>query len=240
MSMLFFDETKPLLTKEEINLLPAINYEGEIVLVRSDEELQLAVNELKKNSLLGFDTETRPKFTKGAMNLPSLIQLATNKKVYLIQLQHITQTEELSKILSDEHIIKAGVAIHDDYRSLARLFPVSQGGLVDLAKLANQKGIKAQGLRTISANLLGYKVSKGAQCSNWASETLSHSQIQYAATDAWIGLILYTQLIQLADSPNYVADQAKPKKKKRKSHFFRKKNSEQENIAGESLEESLN
>ena len=82
MSMLFFDETKPLLTKEEINLLPAINYEGEIVLVRSDEELQLAVNELKKNSLLGFDTETRPKFTKGAMNLPSLIQLATNKKVY--------------------------------------------------------------------------------------------------------------------------------------------------------------
>lgn len=50
MSMLFFDETKPLLTKEEINLLPAINYEGEIVLVRSDEELQLAVNELKKFS----------------------------------------------------------------------------------------------------------------------------------------------------------------------------------------------
>lgn len=234
MSTLIFDETKPLLTKEEINLLPAINYEGEIVLVRSDEELALAVNELKKNTVLGFDTETRPKFTKGAMNLPSLVQLATDKKVYLIQLKHITKTDDLAKLLSDEHIIKAGVAIHDDYRSLARLFPVTANGLVDLAKLANQKGIKAQGLRTISANLLGYKVSKGAQCSNWAADTLSHTQIQYAATDAWIGLLLYTQLLQLQDSPTYLAEQAAPKKKKRKFRFFKK------NIAQESIEESLN
>lgn len=235
MTMLFFDENKALLTKEEINLLPVINYEGEIVLVRSDEELALAVKELKKNSLLGFDTETRPKFTKGAMNLPSLIQLASEKKVYLIQLKHITETDELAALLSDEHIIKAGVAIHDDYRSLARLFPVSPNGLVDLAKLANQKGIKAQGLRTISANLLGYKVSKGAQCSNWASDTLSHSQIQYAATDAWLGLLLYSQLIQLQDSPSYLAEQINRPKKKRKFRFFSKKKFEQE-----SIEESLN
>lgn len=235
MNTLFFDETKPLLTKEEINLLPAINYEGEIVLVRSDEELALAVNELKKNTVLGFDTETRPKFTKGAMNLPSLIQLATDKKVYLIQLRHITETDDLAALLSDEHIIKAGVAIHDDYRSLARLFPVTANGLVDLARLANQKGIKAQGLRSISANLLGYKVSKGAQCSNWAADALSHTQIQYAATDAWIGLLLYTQLIQLQDSPAYLAEQASTnKKKKRKFRFFKK------NIEPESIEESLN
>lgn len=235
MNMLFFDENKAPLTKEEINLLPAINYEGEIVLVRSDEELALAVKELKKNPLLGFDTETRPKFTKGAMNLPSLIQLASEKKVYLIQLKHITETDELAALLSDEHIIKAGVAIHDDYRSLARLFPLSPNGLVDLAKLANRKGIKAQGLRTISANLLGYKVSKGAQCSNWASDTLSHSQIQYAATDAWLGLLLYCQLIQLQDSPGYLAEQINRPKKKRKFRFFSKKKFEQE-----SIEESLN
>ena len=235
MSTHIFDETKPLLTKEEINLLPAINYEGEIVLIRSDEELTLAVNELKKNTVLGFDTETRPKFTKGAMNLPSLIQLASEKKVYLIQLKHITKTDELAALLSDEHIIKAGVAIHDDYRSLARLFPVSPNGLVDLAKLANQTGIKAQGLRTISANLLGYKVSKGAQCSNWASDTLSHSQIQYAATDAWLGLLLYSQLIQLQDSPNYLAEQINQQKKKRRFRFFSKKKFEKE-----SIEENLN
>lgn len=229
MNTQIFDENKPLLTKEEINLLPAISYEGDIILVRSDEELNQAVHELKKNSVLGFDTETRPKFTKGAMNLPSLIQLATDKKVFLIQLKHISNTKELAKILSDGHIIKAGVAIHEDYRSLARIFPLESNGLVDLAKLANQKGIKAQGLRTISANLLGYKVSKGAQCSNWAADTLSHTQIQYAATDAWLGLLLYNSLIQFKDSPHYAEEQPQ-KKKKKKFRFFNKKKYMQESI----------
>ncbi len=69
----FFDENKLLLTKEEINLLPAISYEGEIVLVRSDEELDLAVNELKKNSVLGFDTETRPRFTSSLRQIKKFI-----------------------------------------------------------------------------------------------------------------------------------------------------------------------
>lgn len=229
MTMQIFDENKPLLTKEEINLLPAISYEGDIVLVRSDEELLQAVRELKKADVLGFDTETRPKFTKGAMHLPSLIQLATEKKVYLIQLKHVSDTAELADLLSDEHILKAGVAIHEDYRSLARIFPLECSGLVDLAKLANQKGVKAQGLRTISANLLGYKVSKGAQCSNWAADTLSHTQIQYAATDAWLGLLLYNSLMQYQDSPNYAEEHPK-KKKKKKFRFFNKKKPVQESI----------
>ncbi len=218
-----FDENKPLLTKEEINLLPSILYEGEIVLIQTEEALIHAINELKKATILGFDTETKPKFTKGAMNLPSLIQLATNKKVYLIQLKHVNINEQLASVLSSEEILKVGVAIHEDYRNLSRLYPLKNNGLIDLAKLANQKGLKAQGLRTICANLLGYKVNKGAQCSNWASETLSHNQIQYAATDAWLGLLLYNNLIQLNDSPNFSLEKTK-KKKKKSYNFYKKKN----------------
>ncbi|MDE5681464.1 MAG: hypothetical protein K2I05_03905, partial [Mailhella sp.] len=73
------------------------------------------------------------------------------------------------------------------------------------------------------------KISKGAQCSNWAADTLNHSQILYAATDAWLGLILYKQLALLADSPNYQPETPK-KKKKKKFRFFNKKNMEKENI----------
>ena len=219
-----YNEDKPLLTKEEINLLPTILYEGEIMLIRTNEELQRAISELKKSSFLGFDTETRPKFTKGAMHLPSLIQLASDKKVYLIQLKHVDFTQELVDLLSDENIFKIGVAIHEDYRNLSRICQLQNNGLIDLAKLANQKGLKAQGLRTICANLLGYKVNKGAQCSNWAADTLSHNQIQYAATDAWLGLLLYNNLNQLEDSPNFIDE--KPKKKKKKYRFYKKKNND--------------
>lgn len=223
-----YNEDKPLLTKEEINLLPTILYKGEIMLIRTNEELQRAISELKKSSFLGFDTETRPKFTKGAMHLPSLIQLASDKKVYLIQLKHVDFTQELVDLLSDENIYKIGVAIHEDYRNLSRICQLQNNGLIDLAKLANQKGLKAQGLRTICANLLGYKVNKGAQCSNWAADTLSHNQIQYAATDAWLGLLLYNNLNQLEDSPNFIDE--KPKKKKKKYRFYKKKNNDQNKL----------
>jgi ribonuclease D len=42
--------------------------------------------------------------------------------------------------------------------------------------------------------LLGRRISKGAQRSNWAVEELTEKQIRYAATDAWIGLRLFQEM----------------------------------------------
>ena len=65
---------------------------------------------------------------------------------------------------------------------------------VDLAALARARGIKAQGLRSLAASLLGFRISKSAQCSNWERDELSPQQIRYAATDAWVGRELYARL----------------------------------------------
>lgn len=213
---------KPLYTKDEINDLPILNYEGEVVLIRTETELEHILPELAKATLLGFDTETRPTFTRGVtMQDPSLIQLATEQKVYLLQISILPFDERIAHILSDENIIKAGIAINDDMNALAKIHPFKPANAVDLAKLANKKGLNAQGLRTITANLLGYRISKGAQCSNWATPSLTHTQIKYATTDAWLGLIIYQQLIKLADSPDY--KEPDPKKKKKKKWFAKKK-----------------
>ena len=40
------------------------------------------------------------------------------------------------------------------------------------------------------------RISKGAQCSNWAREALSTKQIVYAATDAWISRELYLRFVE--------------------------------------------
>lgn len=212
---------KPLYTKEEINSLPILQYEGEIVLVRTQTELENILPELAKESLLGFDTETRPTFTRGGtMQDPSLIQFATGHKVYLIQISILPFNEHLAYILANENIIKAGVAINDDMNALAKLYPFKPANVIDLAKLANKKGVQAQGLRTLTANLLDYRISKGAQCSNWATP-LTHTQIKYAATDAWLGRIIYNTLSELEDSPDY--QEPDPKKKKKKKWFAKKK-----------------
>ncbi len=186
---------QPCLSKDEINLLPIQAWTGPIVLVRDEQTLDAALEQLWKEPVLGFDTETRPTFTKGKTCLPALIQLATADTAYLIQLTHLPFNARMAELLSSPRILKVGVAIHDDMKALARIHGFHAEGVVDLAALARAKGIQAQGLRTLAANLLGFRISKNAQCSNWENHELTPQQVKYAATDAWIGRELYFHLI---------------------------------------------
>ena len=185
----------PQLSKEAINELPMLAYEGEVLLVQTEGELSRALNSLRGETLLGFDTESRPSFKKGKVYPTSLVQLASSKLVVLIRLNHVGFTEPLAALLADPGVVKAGVAIRDDMRSLQKLHDFTPAGLADLADMAKKRGIKAQGLRTLAAHLMGGRISKAAQCSNWAKKTLTPQQVRYAATDAWIGRELYLHMV---------------------------------------------
>ncbi len=185
----------PQLSKEAINELPMLAYEGEVLLVQTEGELSRALNSLRGETLLGFDTESRPSFKKGKVYPTSLVQLAGSKLVVLIRLNHVGFTEPLAALLADPGVVKAGVAIRDDMRSLQKLHDFTPAGLADLADMAKKRGIKAQGLRTLAAHLMGGRISKAAQCSNWAKKTLTPQQVRYAATDAWIGRELYLRMV---------------------------------------------
>ena len=187
---------QPSLSKEEINLLPLRAWEGPVVLVQTEEALASALEDMWKEHVLGFDTETRPTFTKGKTCNPALIQLATADTAYLIQLTRLAFCDEIAEILASPRVLKVGVAIHDDMKALARIHPFQADGVVDLAAMARARGIQAQGLRTLSANLLGFRISKSAQCSNWENHELTPQQIKYAATDAWVGRELYFHMLR--------------------------------------------
>ncbi len=184
-------------TLEEINALPLRYYEGDVHLIRNPEQWREALPALKKDGILGFDTETRPTFRKGVMNSPSLIQLATADAVYLIQLGSLPFNGSIASILEDPDIIKVGVAIREDMRALAKIFPFTPAGIVDLGQLANQHDLPSRGLRTLAASLFGWRISKGPRCSNWSVPNLSPRQVAYAATDAWIGRLIYMRLKEL-------------------------------------------
>ncbi len=193
---------QPCLSKEEINLLPLKAWEGPVVLVQNEDSLTTALEDLWKENVLGFDTETRPTFTKGKTCSPALIQLATAGAVYLIQLTHIPFCSRIAELLSSPRVLKTGVAIHDDMKALARIHPFKADGVADLAAMARVRGIQAQGLRTLSANLLGFRISKSAQCSNWENHELTPQQIKYAATDAWVGRELYFHMLRQVREQN--------------------------------------
>lgn len=184
------------MTREEINECPIRRWEGAVHVIRTREELGPAVKALMKETILGFDTETRPAYHKGESYLPSLLQLAGEKEVYLFQLKPLGLPDPLRTILADPKIIKAGVALAYDLRELHKLAQFKPAGFVDLGGIAKKAEIKNHGLRGLAAVLLGFRIPKGAQTSNWARDVLTPTQIRYAATDAWVGRELYLKLRQ--------------------------------------------
>lgn len=182
------------LSKEEINTLPIWTYDGPVRVVRYAHELDAALETLEGESLLGFDTEARPSFKRGKSYSTSLIQLAGARQVVLVRLKNMPFSPVLTALLENATVTKAGVAIGDDMRGLQRLHSFVPAGHVDLSHMAKRLGLACFGLRSLAANLLRCRISKGSQCSNWENHELTASQIRYAATDAWIGRELYLHL----------------------------------------------
>lgn len=185
------------LTKDEINALPLRAYPGEIRVVRDEEELGRAMRRLSRQTLLGFDTETRPVFVRGKSNPPSILQLASEDRVYVFQLSKLGFPRELRQLLSDPDVVKTGVAVTDDLKALKKLKPFDEAAFTDLGSLSRDLGLLTNGLRTLAANVLGFRISKGEQCSNWAVDHLTPAQVAYAATDAWVSRELYLRLTEL-------------------------------------------
>jgi ribonuclease D len=182
------------ITKEAINELPMKHFPGNSQVISKKSDIKNAVNQLREEPVLGFDTETRPSFKKGEHYPISLLQLSTAKNAYLFRLRKTSFPSELTELLADDSIIKVGVAIRDDIKGLQDLSKFEPGGFVELADLATKLKVKNLGLRSLAAIFLDFRISKAAKLSNWDNETLTESQISYAATDAWVGREIYMNI----------------------------------------------
>ena len=185
---------RPPITREEINALPLYRYSGSIHVVSDPAQVAAAVAALRQERVLGFDTETRAAFRKGESYPPALLQLAGTSAVYLFQLAVLPDRTWFRDILGDDGVVKAGVSIGRDLKELVAMQPFEPAGFVELAKMSDQAGVADNGLRGLAGAVLGCRISKNAQRSNWALPVLTPSQITYAATDAWICREIYLKL----------------------------------------------
>jgi len=185
------------ISREEMALLPILRYTGRVSVVAMPKDLIEAQDDFRHENIVGLDTETRPAFAKGEKHLPCLVQVATARAVYLFQLRRPETHSILAALLSDERIVKAGVALAHDLRALKEVFPFEEKNIVDLGRVARASGSEQTGVRNLAGLYLGLRIPKGAQTSNWSVPHLSPKQIAYAAADAWACRELYAKFRSL-------------------------------------------
>lgn len=184
----------PKITKEEINALPVAQFNGEITVVDNALAVEEAVAELRKHSMVGIDTETKPSFVKGRMNKVSLVQVSTLDRCFLFRLNKIDFPPALEEFLKDKSVKKIGLALRDDMAGLNKHHKFKPANTTDLQNIVKDYGILELGLQKIYAIVFGEKISKSQQLSNWENPVLTEPQRRYASTDAWACLKIYRRL----------------------------------------------
>lgn len=176
---------------EYIRSLPTMTFPGIITVIDQPASLEQVKRILKDEYILGFDTETKPSFKKGRSHNVALLQLSTREQAVLIRMNKVPLPRFILDILENENIIKVGVAIRDDINTLNKVSPFTANGFVDLQQYVKKFGIEDNGLKKLVANIMGYRISKKSQTSNWEQDILTREQIEYAATDAWVCRQMY-------------------------------------------------
>lgn len=183
------------ITNEEINLMPVTTFTGRIIVADSAETMIMAEQALMQAKVIGFDTETRPSFRKGVSYKTALLQLSTEDTAVLIRLQYVGLSTVIKGILQSPEVLKIGAAIRDDIRGLQQFKRYQPAGFVDLQTIVRRWGIEDLSVKKMAAIVLGVKVSKAQRLSNWEAAQLTHSQMDYAAVDAWVCQRIYTELM---------------------------------------------
>ena len=189
--------------KSELADKPRVVFDGIIEEIDTEDRAIKAIETLREHKVVGFDTETRPSFTKGQGHKIALLQLSTDDMAYLFRLNKMGIPDCVADFLSDKDIIKVGLSVKDDFASLASRRKFNPAGFIELQDLCGSMGIEEKGLQKMYGLLFGERISKNQQLSNWEIESLTESQRQYAAVDAWACLRIYRYLTELKESGDY-------------------------------------
>lgn len=179
---------------------------GDVQMIATLEQAVAARDILLATDAIGFDTESKPTFTKGETSTgPHLIQFSTDHKAYLFQIGSSISApmrEVLQAVLEAPALLKVGFGLSDDVKRLHAKLAIRAAGVVDLSVALRTPGQRNDlGAKTAVAKFFGQKLQKSKKISttNWAMPRLNEKQILYAADDAQVALRVYRHWIGLGN-----------------------------------------
>ncbi len=186
---------KIVVTRDAINELQSIEFDGVINVVDDEASLEYAFSKIEQAKQVGFDTESRPAFLKGQKFPVSIVQISLMDEAFIFRLSKTKMHDKLIALFASEDIEKVGIGVRDDIQKLQEMHSFKPANFTDLSDIAKKQNIMQTGARALTALFLGRRLVKSAQKTNWAKSILTSKQLCYAATDAWICLKILPELI---------------------------------------------
>ena len=187
-------------TKEAISELEPLRQLGldDIVVVSTRQQAEQAFQTLARSTVLGFDTESKPTFSRGQVSGgPHVVQFSTLHKAYVFQLHDAGCRAAVSALLESDSITKVGFGLAGDRQQILRTLGVHPANMLDLNLIFRKQGYaKELGVRGAVALVFNRRFlkSRKATTSNWANRQLTDSQIVYSANDAWAAMQVFHAL----------------------------------------------
>jgi len=188
------------LTREEMNALPPFDALGleSVVEVDSAESATRAFAALSRETVVGFDTESRPTFAKGEVSRgPHVVQFAARRRTYVFTLHNAECRRVVRELIGSAALTKVGFGLDQDRRLIPIRLNVHPQALVDLETLFAQRGYgRGVGVKAGIAIALKRRFFKSKKISttNWSRYRLTPQQLLYAANDAYAALCAYQSL----------------------------------------------
>jgi len=190
-------------------------FEGRLILVDLATQLQMKGREeffegrnwleeqLCHRRAIGFDMEWRPDRESGSDHPVALMQFADGGTALLLRTHQTARwLPQLVREVLTSTVVKKICVGYDgaDRRKLESSFGFKLGGVVELAELAVQKGLRHTGLKKL-AEELGWRMRKEPRIarSDWQAPCLTPDQVQYAADDAYFTYRIFGALEEMSD-----------------------------------------
>lgn len=191
------------ISKQQLLEFPEVKYPGRVILIDSAAKCKSALAYLNKVQQIGFDTETRPSFTRHRQYNVSLAQISCGDECFLFRLKQIGAIDGFMRFLENEDVQKIGLSVKDDFHQLNRLAPVQPAGFVELQSFVKNYEIADNSLQRIFGIIFEQRISKHQRLTNWEAPELTKSQQNYAAVDAWACQQIYNHLISGKFDPSH-------------------------------------
>lgn len=152
------------INKEEVKDMPKAVFPGQIHVVQTPQEAERAVAYLKKCSILGIDSETRPSFTKGQSHKVALLQISSEEHCFLFRLNLTGLTLPVITLLETPAVTKVGLSLRDDFMMLHKRAPFEQRGCIELQEYVRTFGIQDRSLQTDMPSFSEKRFQRASAC----------------------------------------------------------------------------